>query len=163
MRYNSGAVVLPKHARRLPGMMQTVNMEKQGCTTPCRIIAQTFGLFREGLGCTRSQRRGNGRFCGFRGMSRPQHPSRPAPLLCRAAHCPLVRPALLHPAPPIARPRPRPCTHCLPVPPRPLACPCHPPVPTFSISRKFAPCARVRPYSSGLRRGDKGICASETS
>lgn len=36
------------------------------------------------------------------------------------------------------------------------------PVPTFSISRKFVPCARVRPYSFGSRRGDKGICASET-
>ena len=52
-----------------------------------------------------------------------------------------------------------------PAPPARLALgppPTPPPVPTFSISRKFVPCARVRPYSSGLRRGDKGICASET-
>lgn len=50
MRYNFGAVVLPKHARRLPGMMQTANMEKQGCTILCRIITQTFGLFRANPG-----------------------------------------------------------------------------------------------------------------
>ena len=28
-------------------------MEKQGCTIPCQIITQTFGLFRKSLGCTR--------------------------------------------------------------------------------------------------------------
>ena len=43
-------------------MMQTANMEKQGCTIPCRIITQTFGLFHESSGCTRLQQRGNGRF-----------------------------------------------------------------------------------------------------
>lgn len=31
-------------------MMQTANMEKQGCTIPCRIITQTFGLFRANPG-----------------------------------------------------------------------------------------------------------------
>lgn len=31
-------------------MMQTANMEKQGCTILCRIITQTFGLFRANPG-----------------------------------------------------------------------------------------------------------------
>ena len=61
MRYNSGAVVFPKHARRLPGMMQTANMEKQDSTAPGQVIAHTFGLFRESSGCTRLQQRGNSR------------------------------------------------------------------------------------------------------
>lgn len=72
------------------------------------------------------------------------------------------------PQPPPRRPPPRPPARAFAFPwrvaaprARRLASP-PPPVPTFSISRKFAPCAHARPYSSGLRRGDKGICASET-
>ena len=61
MRYNSGTLPLPKHARRLPGTMQTANMAKQVSTAPGQVIAHTFGLFRESLGCTRLQQRGNSR------------------------------------------------------------------------------------------------------
>lgn len=42
-------------------MMQTANMEKQDSTAPGQVIAHTFGLFRESLGCTRLQQRGNSR------------------------------------------------------------------------------------------------------
>ena len=257
LRYNSGAVVLPKRARRLPGMMQTANMEKQACTIPCRIITQTFGLFRANPGlyspaaarkrpCSGVRRdtlpvhwRGNNRvpvprnLClavasvpinetdalqlgvGLDLLVNPADAGSPGAF--RSA-CPRLRArrlaltgllVALAPVDP-AHPLTRACASA-PAGPRPLACPCprarrpaptglpvplcppvrarwlarafapagsrllaylrpharwlappRPPVPTFSISRKFAPRARVRPYSSGLRRGNKGICASET-
>lgn len=179
MRYNSGTLPLPKHARRLPGTMQTANMAKQVSTAPGQVIAHTFGLFRKSSGCARLQQRGNNRV--------------PMPGTLRLAVAPvpidetdalklgvgldlLVNPADV--GSPGAFESARLCLCArwpaptgLPVPPRLLACPCfrarrlappRPPVPTFSISRKFAPCAHARSYSSGLRRGDKGICASET-
>lgn len=68
LRYNSDAVVLPKRARRLPGMMQTANMAKQDSTAPVQVIAHTFGLFRESSGCARLQQCGNGRFRGPGGI-----------------------------------------------------------------------------------------------
>ena len=61
MRYNSGTLPLPKHARRLPGTMQTANMAKQVSTAPGQVIAHTFGLFRKSSGCARLQQRGNNR------------------------------------------------------------------------------------------------------
>ena len=61
MRYNSGTLPLPIHARRLPGTMQTANMAKRGSAASSQIITQTFGVFRESLGCTRLQQRGNSR------------------------------------------------------------------------------------------------------
>ena len=61
LRYNSDAVVLPKRARHLPGMMQTANMAKRGSAASSQIITQTFDVFRESLGCTRLQQRGNNR------------------------------------------------------------------------------------------------------
>lgn len=80
MRYNSGAVVLPKHARRLPGMMQTANKAKRGSAASSQNITQTFGLFRESLGCTRLQQHGNDRFRGPGGMPCPCPRARlPAP------------------------------------------------------------------------------------
>ena len=184
LRYNSNAVVLPKRARHLPGMMQTANMAKRGSAASSQIIAHTFGLFRKSSGCARLQQRGNNRV--------------PMPGTLRLAVAPvpidetdalklgvgldlLVNPAdvgspgAFESARLCLRAR-RPAPTGLPVPlcPPARACwptcasapaglhPCHPPIPTFSISRKFAPCAPARSYSSGLRRGDKGICASET-
>ena len=61
MRYNSGTLPLPKHARRLPGTMQTANMAKQVSTASGQVIAHTFGLFRKSSGCARLQQRGNNR------------------------------------------------------------------------------------------------------
>lgn len=217
MRYNSGAVVFPKHARRLPGMMQTANMEKQDSTAPGQVIAHTFGLFRESSGCTRLQQRGNSRVpapCTLRLAVVPVPIDETDALklgvglgllvysadvgspgavesacLCLRALRPAPWRVLVHvghvddlgkrtrrlaswyacaPAPTGLLAPPRPCPRAVtpagmstapaPAPSRPMP----PPVPTFSISRKFAPRARVRPYSFGSRRGDKGICASET-
>lgn len=42
-------------------MMQTANMAKRGSAASSQIITQTFSLFRESLGCTRLQQRGNSR------------------------------------------------------------------------------------------------------
>ena len=68
LRYNSGVAALLKHAHHLPGMMQTTNAAKQGSAAPCRIITQTFGLFRESCGASCPQQRENGRFRGSPGL-----------------------------------------------------------------------------------------------
>ena len=195
--------------------MQTANMAKRGSAASGQIITQTFGLFRESLGCTRLQQRGNSRVsapCTLRlavvpvpidetdalklgvGLGLLVYSAdvgspgavesaclclralRPAPwrVLVHVGHVDdlgkrtrrLVSWYACAPAPTGLLAPPRPCPRAFAFPwrlPVPAGLrPCHPPVPTFSISRKFAPCARVRPYSSGSRRGDKGICASET-
>ena len=183
MRYNSGTLPLPKHARRLPGTMQTANMAKQVSTAPGQVIAHTFGLFRKSSGCARLQQRGNNRVpmpgtlrlavapvpidetdalklgVGLDLLVNPADVGSPGafegacPCLCARRFAPAGSRLLAYLRPRARRPVPAPA----PAGSRP----CHPPVPTFSISRKFVPRARVRPYSSGLRRGDKGICASE--
>ena len=45
MRFNFGVAAPLKHARHLPGVMQTANATKQGSAAPCWIKAHTFGLF----------------------------------------------------------------------------------------------------------------------
>ena len=133
-------------------------------TAPKRVFLPpgASGLHRNPPSRHRWRESGRSSGTGPRDIASPPLPSS-APALPRPAH--VVR---------ITRtPRPGGCSRPHPSrfggrfpPPRPRAppapLPSSPPVPTFSISRKFMPCARVRPYSSGSRRGDKGICASET-